>query len=119
MRVTFSSIATAAAFACCTIPAYATADGPDFWQVWNVAPDDTLNYRVGPGASYPKLGSIPHDADRLKVVVCVPTTTRNQWFQLSEEMQAELADMTAWCLIGRYSEQLGWVNRRYLTEDDE
>lgn len=119
MRLKILSIATMAVVAVSAIPAYATADGPDFWQVWNVAPDDTLNYRVGPGSKYPKLGSVPHNADQIKVVVCVPTTTRNQWFQLSEAMQAKLVDMTAWCLIERYSEQLGWVNRRYLTEDDE
>lgn len=119
MRVTFVPVLAAMLLAVGAQQAYATADGPDFWRVWNVASNDTLNYRVGPGTGYPKLGSIPYNADRLKVVICVPTTTRNQWFQLSEEMQVKLADMTAWCLIERHSEQLGWVNRRYLTEDDE
>lgn len=119
MNQSLRPIALAAILACTTTTAYATADGPDFWRVWNVAADDVLNVRVGPGANYPKITSIEHDADRLKVIVCVPTTTRNQWFQLSQSMQEKLAAMSAWCLIQRHSEQLGWVNRRYLTEDDE
>ena len=112
-------LAAAAALSFSAGAAHATADGPDFWQVWNVAPGDTLNYRIGPATSYAKLGAIPHNAGKIRVTVCVPTTTRDQWFSLSEEMQAELAGLPAWCLIEYQGEQRGWVNRRYLTEDDE
>ena len=113
------TFAAAAVLATQATTVYATADGPDFWRVWNVAVGDTLNYRVGPGSDYPKLGSVPHDARKLKVTVCVPTTTRDQWFSISEELQQQLIGMPAWCLIEWQDEQLGWVNRRYLTEDDE
>ncbi len=112
-------LATTALLVVATGAAHATADGPDFWQVWNVAPGDTLNYRVGPAVNYPKLGAIPHNAGKISVTVCVPTTTREQWFSLSEAMQAKLIAMSAWCLIEYQGEQRGWVNRRYLTEDDE
>ncbi len=102
-----------------TSNARATADGPDFWRVWNVTPGDLLNYRVGPGVKYPKLGGITHSSRRITVIVCVPTTTRQQWFALSEQMQLELSEMSSWCLIEHSGQQLGWVNRRFLTEDDE
>ncbi|MEZ5809911.1 MAG: hypothetical protein R3D45_00725 [Rhizobiaceae bacterium] len=102
-----------------TAPAGATADGPDFWRVWDVASNDVLNYRAGPATSFPRLGHVAHNADRIKVIVCVPTTTRDQWFSISEALQQQLTAMPAWCLISRHGEQLGWVNRRYLTEDDE
>lgn len=98
-------------------PAGATADGPDFWRVWNVASNDVLNYRAGPATSYPRLGHIAHNARRVRVVVCVPTTTREQWFELSEALQQQLIAMPAWCLIEHQGKQRGWVNRRYLTED--
>ncbi len=119
MRFCAKSVTVATLLGLSAATAFATADGPEFWRVWSVAPGDTLNYRVGPAANFPKLGSVPHNAGKIKVVVCVPTTTREQWFSISEEFQAQLIAMPHWCLIEHGGEQLGWVNRRYLTEDDE
>lgn len=113
--------ATAAALLMAGVPisAYATADGPDFWRVWNVSPGDTLNFRTGPGTGYLVLGAVAHNARKISVTVCIPTTTREQWFSLSEATQKQLADKPHWCLIEHEGAQRGWVNRRYLTEDEE
>ncbi len=110
---------TVLALAATATNALATADGPDFWRVWNVKPGDTLNFRAGPGTGYAVLGALAHNASKIDVVICVPTTTREQWFSLSEEMQQKLANMPHWCLIGHEGAQRGWVNRRFLTEDGE
>lgn len=97
--------------------AHATADGPDAWRVTGVAAWDVLNVRVGPGTQYPVLAQLPPDARGIQVGTCVPTVTREQYFALTEAMQQALNRLPAWCVVTWGGQQLGWVNRRFLTED--
>lgn len=97
--------------------AHATADGPDAWRVYNVAPDDRLNARVGPGTIYFVIDALPYNARQVQVVVCTPTTTREQYFALGSDDQQRLNNFPAWCLVHWNGQQRGWVNRRFLTED--
>jgi uncharacterized protein YraI len=68
-------------------------------RVAGVAPDDVLNIRIGPGASYPTIGNpIPYNATGVIRHVC----------------QASQADQTQWCLV-TYNDEWGWVAGRYLS----
>ncbi len=105
----------------CFLPfsALAEADGPDAWRVTGVASDDTLNVRVGPSIDYMVLDTLPYNARALQIGTCVPTVTREQYFALTEAQQLALNDLPAWCVVIEDGAQLGWVNRRFLTEDAE
>ncbi|MFO7758360.1 MAG: hypothetical protein R6V26_07765 [Roseovarius sp.] len=48
-------------------PVLADADGPDARRVVDVAPDDSLNARMGPGSDYSVIGTFDHDAGDLGV----------------------------------------------------
>ncbi len=62
------------------------------YQVVGVAADDALNIRSGPGAAYPRIGSIPSGS------ACVIR---------------QGACSRSWCKVS-YAETKGWVNTRYL-----
>lgn len=98
-------------------PAHATADGPDAWRVVNVASNDVLNVRVGPGTSYFVVTALPFNARGIQLGTCVPTVTRDQYFALSPQAQQQLNGYTPWCVVIWNGQQLGWVNRNYLGED--
>jgi uncharacterized protein YraI len=98
-------------------PALATADGPDAWRVVNVSASDVLNVRVGPGTGYFVISALPYNARGLQLGTCVPTVTREQYFALPAQAQQQLNTYTPWCVVISDGQQLGWVNRRYLTED--
>lgn len=97
--------------------ANATADGPDAWRVFNVASNDVLNTRVGPGTSYFIIDALPHNARGVQIEFCVPTVTQQQYFALSAQQQQQLETYPAWCLVFWNGVQRGWVNRRFLEED--
>jgi len=98
-------------------PALATADGPDAWRVVNVSASDVLNVRVGPGTDYFVISALPYNARGLQLGTCVPTVTRDQYFALTPQAQQRLNGYTPWCVVFSGGQQLGWVNRRFLSED--
>lgn len=98
-------------------PALATADGPDAWRVVNVAASDVLNVRVGPGTGYFVISALPYNARGLQLGTCVPTVTQAQYFALTPQAQQQLNTYTPWCVVISDGQQLGWVNRRFLSED--
>ena len=51
--------------------ALAVADGPDFYRLVDVAADDVLNIRAGPGTEHPIVGAIPANADGIANIGCV------------------------------------------------
>lgn len=96
--------------------AWAEADGPDAWRVVNVAPDDTLNARMGPGTDYRVLGRFAHDARGLRQVTCVPLVPPGVWFEMTEAERAALPPR--WCLMRSADDSLeGWVSQAYIAED--
>ncbi len=87
-----------------SLPAFATADGPDFYAVHNVAVGDTLNVRSEPGMKAKVIGAIPHDAKQIR--------------NLGEFDPPMVSDMVApkWCKI-KYKDLEGWVGCKFLMED--
>lgn len=112
-RLSLAALALAAGLS----QAHATADGPDAWRVMGVSPSDVLNVRVGPGTEYFVISALPHNARGIQLGTCVPTVTREQYSALSAAAQQRLNGYAAWCVVIYEGQQLGWVNRRFLTED--
>ncbi len=73
--------------------------GPDYWDVANLAANDTLNVRAGPGTGNPVVGKLAN-GDRARNLGC------------------RMAGNARWCQIEAGADQkfTGWVNGRYLVE---
>lgn len=96
--------------------ARADADGPDAWRVVDVAADDSLNVRMGPGTAWPVLGTFGPAARGLQSITCVPLVTDGEWFGMSDAQRHSLPQR--WCLVqGASGSPSGWVAARYLAED--
>ena len=87
-----------------SLPAFATADGPDFYAVRNVAAGDTLNVRSEPGMKAKVIAKIPCDAKRIE--------------NMGDTSPPRVSDMSVptWCKI-RYQGVEGWVGCKFLMED--
>jgi len=94
---------------------HAQADGPDFWAVTGVRPDDALNLRVAPDADSRAIARIPHNARGLKNFGCPNEVTFEQWKRMTQA-QRDWAARSRWCQI-EYRGQRGWVAGRFLKED--
>lgn len=90
-RIALLAIIASGAVACSLTPAYACACCGTY-QVTNVAADDVLNMRAGPGADYEKVAEIPSGS------ACVIR-------------QGGCVDN--WCRV-LYADVIGWVNVKYL-----
>ena len=76
----------------------AMSGGPDFWQVTNLAPGETLNLRGGPSTG-----------DRIRGHLSPGETVRN--------LGCAMIDGSRWCEVAAEARGLtGWVNGRYLRE---
>lgn len=63
--------------------AFAEADGPDFYQVTNVAADDVLNLRARPNPRVRKVGEIPPDGACIRNLGCRGGLTYREFTELS------------------------------------
>ena len=95
--------------------AHATADGPDFYAVTDVATDDVLNLRAGPSEDAEKIGQIAHDARGLQNLGCQGLPAFNEWERMTGK-QREASRKHYWCKV-RYQGVDGWVAGRFLRED--
>ncbi len=94
----------------------AEADGPDYWQVRDVAKNDVLNMRSNAGFKAPKIGEIPYDARCIKNMGCIGGLTYQEFSTLSEsEKQQITRQRPRWCRVS-YRGTTGWVAGRYLHE---
>jgi len=98
--------------------ASADADGPDFYQVRNVAANDVLHMRVKPNPRARKVGEIPPDGTCLRNLGCQGGLTFQEFTELSpaERKQRE-RENPRWCRV-EYQGVTGWVAGRYLGEGD-
>jgi uncharacterized protein len=96
-------------------PAYAEADGPDFYAVAGVSVNDVLNIRSGPDAGARKIGSIPYDGRGLRNLGCEGDPSFAEW-QRMNAAERKAAARQRWCRI-EYQGIRGWVAGWYLTED--
>ena len=99
-----------------TSSASATADGPDYWGVRDVAENDVLNMRSRPDFESPKVGEIPHDATCIRNMGCRGGLTYEEFTTLSEaQKQQLLKQRPRWCRVN-YDGTTAWVAGRYLKE---
>ena len=117
MHRQLAGLATALVLALVATAAGATADGPDFYAVTGVAPDDVLNMRAAPSGEAVKVGEIPHDADGLTNLGCVGGMTFAE-FQEASEAEREAARKTRWCRV-LHGTSVGWVAGWFLGEGEE
>lgn len=109
-------VATAfcAAMALSAGDALSEASGPDFYRVTDVAPDDTLNMRLGPSTEYPVIAELPHTADGVANLGCTGGLSLEEWTEASEE-ERRASKESRWCLVG-YDRTVGWAAGRFLGE---
>ncbi|MCK5665394.1 MAG: hypothetical protein KAI17_18025 [Thiotrichaceae bacterium] len=95
---------------------FAEADGPDYWQVYDVKKNDVLNMRDKADFNAQKTGEIPYDAQCVRNMGCNGGLTFNEFTTLSDsEKQQRLKQRPRWCRVS-YGETTGWVEGRYLRE---
>ncbi|WP_262030585.1 SH3 domain-containing protein [Microvirga sp. Mcv34] len=109
MRLLVSAITTLLVSA--TV-AYATADGPDFFDVRGVSPNDVLFLRARPTASSPKVGQVPHNGKMLRNEGC--SAVRDGKILPDSDLNTG----PFWCRV-RFGPVEGWANARYLIEAAE
>jgi hypothetical protein len=93
----------------------AQSEGPDFWAVTGVAPNDVLNLRIAPDADSRMIARIPYNARGLRNLGCPNQVTFEQWLKMTEA-QRDRAARSRWCQV-EYNGKKGWVNGRFLRED--
>jgi uncharacterized protein YraI len=99
-----------------SVPAHATADGPDHYRVHAVAPGSHLNLRAEPSTSAPVLARIPADAACLASLGCRGGLTFQEFTTLSAaERHRREQEHPRWCKVD-YRGTVGWVAGRYLAE---
>lgn len=90
-------------------------DGPDFFSVKNVTQDDVLNIRSEPDSKSTSIGEIPYNGVGLRNLGC-----NDDLFSQRLEMEPEErmnSTNNRWCKV-EYRGVLGWVNGKFLKEDD-
>lgn len=97
-------------------PAAAEADGPDFYRVTGVSPNDVLNIRAVPKPNGAKLGTIPPGGTCIRNLGCQGGLSFQEFSTLSKaEQAARLKRNPRWCRV-EYQGVTGWVAGRYLAE---
>ncbi|MCY6380517.1 META domain-containing protein [Hoeflea prorocentri] len=97
--------------------AHATADGPDFFMVRDVAANDVLNIRTEPNPRAQKIGEIPPDGDGIQNLGCEGGLSFAEWLEATEA-ERDASERRVWCRIA-YDGIVGWVAGRFLTEGSE
>jgi uncharacterized protein YraI len=96
--------------------ATAAADGPDFYRVTRVRPNDVLNIRAAPTANAAKLGSIPRGGRCIRNQGCQGGLSLQEFSTVSQaELAQRLKQNPRWCR-DEYQGITGWVAGRYPAE---
>jgi len=95
--------------------AHATADGPDYFAVIDVASDSTLALRSEPSGEAEEVGRIAHDARGLRNLGCLGLPSLAEWERMSAAERAQSRNVH-WCRV-RYRGLEGWLPGRFLVED--
>jgi hypothetical protein len=95
--------------------AHATADGPDYFAVIDVASDAALSLRAEPSVTAEEVGRIAHDARGLRNLGCRGLPSLAEWERMSGAERAQSRD-AHWCRV-RYRGLEGWLPGRFLVED--
>lgn len=108
-------LCTLALLAAAPVVASAQADGPDYWAVTGVQPNDALNLRIAPDAESRTIARIPFNARGIRNRGCPTSVTFEQWKRMSET-QRDWSARARWCEV-EYQGKRGWVAGRFLKED--
>jgi len=101
------------------VAAQATADGPDYWKIINVASDDALNLREHPNWKSRKVAEIPYNVTCLANLECVGGLSLQEIINLSEaEKKKILKQRPKWCKV-KFNSITGWVSAKFLAEGQE
>jgi hypothetical protein len=92
--------------------AYATADGPDIFNVRGVNPNDVLFLRERPTANSPKVGQVPYNGKKLRNEGC--SAVRDGKILPDSDLNTG----PFWCRV-RFGPVEGWANARYPIEASE
>lgn len=107
--------AAVGALACLTPSiASATADGPDYYQVVDVAMKDVLNLRASPTAAGTVIGTILPNSDGIANFGCVGGLTIAE-YEAATDSERAAARKTRWCKVG-YDHNIGWAAGWFLAE---
>lgn len=99
---------------CLALPAWATADGPDFFRAIDLKPGQAVPIFAGPSGGDRKLGEIPGGTDHLPNLGCTDGMSDSERaVATGAEKRAALLRM--WCKT-RYRGVEGWVFARQLAE---
>lgn len=96
----------------------ADADGPDFFEVRDVARNDVLHIRAEPNPRAAKVGEIPPDGTCIRNLGCRGGLTFQEFTELSPAAREQRErENPRWCQV-EYRGVTGWVAGRYLGEGD-
>lgn len=98
----------------CAAPAWAEADGPDFYRVVGVKPGNVLNIRSEPSRSGKVVGTVPADGDSLRNLGCQGGMTLDEFSKASEAERAA-ARYRRWCKV-EFQGTTGWAAGWHLGE---
>lgn len=93
---------------------WADADGPDYFQVRDLAAGQVLPIRAAPEADAALLGTIPHDGDGVRNLLCEGRLSFVDWEAASEAERSAAAERV-WCQV-EFRGITGWAQGRYLAE---
>lgn len=95
---------------------FATADGPDCWDVTGVDSSDVLNIREEPTYKSDIVGTVPHDGVGLKNLETTGGLTFQEFTTLSEEERDSLLRVRPRWQKVQYDSIVGWVNGKFVME---
>ncbi|MEX5729173.1 heat shock protein HslJ [Rhodovulum iodosum] len=112
--MTLPRLSLIAALLLLALPAWANADGPDFFRVPGQASDQALSMHAGPSGGDRQLGRIPAGTDHLRNLGCIDgMSDAERAVATGAEKRAAL--LRRWCKI-RYRGVDGWVFAGALVE---
>jgi hypothetical protein len=95
---------------------WATADGPDFWQLAETGCRSEVEIRVEPRFEAERVGNIPSGGSCIRNLGCQGGLTLSEYQQLSEaDRAARLEESPRWCKID-FEGVIGWVEGQFLRE---
>jgi len=113
MTVPRAAVVAALAFTSAA-PAFADADGPEYYRVRDLYPGAVLTLHVAADPKSKVLAWVPHNGNRMKNLGCKGGLNIIQW-EKATPAQRRAGRFQRWCKV-TYKGKTGWVNGGYLGE---
>lgn len=95
-------------------PAFADADGPDYYRVRDLHPGVVLTLHATANPRSKVIAWVPYNGKRLKNLGCTGGMNLVQW-EKATPAERRKARYRRWCKV-TYKGKTGWVNGGYLGE---